>query len=112
MSNIEELRPNTEIGYQISNDEGVFTVASKSNKLEIGFDNDKPVVKFGNVTVEYSRAHLAKMLWAAAYLVDSQGVWRENRYPARDYEDGPCIVCGQQLLPFEDYSDGCHEWCN
>ncbi len=85
VSEIVNIETSTEIYYNIDNDTETLMVESKLNKLSIGFEEGSPVVRFGNVTVAYSRVHLAKMLWAAAYLVDSNETWKADEYVGRDY---------------------------
>lgn len=74
-----------DVGYDIGAD--TVLVSSKNHKLKIGFNEDQPVIMFGNVSVVYDREHLAKMLWAAAYLVDSGEKWKEDDYVGRDYQE-------------------------
>ena len=111
MGELIEMPISTDVVYEIDNDNDVFMMTSRQNKLAIGFEDGKAVVRFGNVSVVYSRSHLAKMLWSAAYLVDSHEVWKGEEYPARNYPDGVCKKCAGQLLPTDEMKDSCHAEC-
>ncbi len=76
-----------DILYDIDQDNDILMVKLKDHKIAIGFDEGEPTIRFGNVSVVYDRKCLAKMLWAAAYLVDSGEIWREDKYVGRDYTE-------------------------
>ena len=78
-----------DILYDIDQDNDVLMVKLKDHKIEIaiGFDEGEPTIRFGNISVTYDRKCQAKMLWAAAYLVDSGEIWREDKYVGRDYTE-------------------------
>lgn len=61
-------------------------VADKNKDLEIGFTNTGPTVNIGGIGIAYNREDLARILWAAAYLLDSEERWRKGEYIGKDYD--------------------------
>lgn len=111
MGEVIKLPEVDSIIYEIDNDNEIFIVSSNKNKLEIGFDGDTPIINLGGDYSTCDRKHLAELLWAAAYLVDSHGVWRKDKYPARNYDDGICKLCEGQILPNQKHQNSIHEEC-
>lgn len=70
--------------YSIAGDQ-IF-VADSAKELEIGFSFDGPAVLIHGYGPSYKREELAQILWAAAYLLDSEERWRKGEYIGKDYE--------------------------
>jgi len=70
--------------YYIDGDD--LAVSDKLQELQIGFLMGEPTVCIGGYGVHYKREDLAQMLWAAAYLLDSEERYRKDKYVGKDYE--------------------------
>ena len=62
-------------------------VADREKKLEIGFSLYGPAILMSGYGISYTREELAQILWAAAYLLDSEERWRKGEYIGKDYEN-------------------------
>ena len=84
--NVIPIRPENEpFTYGIDGD--MITVADMERELEIGFFIDGPSILMSGYTIDYKREDLAQILWAAAYLLDSEGRWRKDQYIGKDYDN-------------------------
>ena len=61
-------------------------VADREKELEIGFSHNGPAILMSGYGISYKREELAQILWAAAYLLDSEERWRKGAYIGKDYE--------------------------
>jgi len=83
--NVIPIKQNDEpYTYGIAGDQIV--IADKNKELEIGFSLSGPSVLFSGYGIGYEREELAQILWAAAYLLDSEERWRKGEYIGKDYE--------------------------
>lgn len=67
-------------------DGDMITVADREKELEIGFLLDGPAIAMSGYGINYERKELAQILWAAAYLLDSEERWRKGEYIGKDYD--------------------------
>lgn len=48
-------------------------------------DMDRVFIQTGTDGIEAGRKRLAEFLWHAAYMIDSEGRYKSDEYPARNY---------------------------
>ena len=83
--NVIPIRPDDEpFTYGIDGDD--VAVVDEGKELEIGFLDGLPSILMSGYEINYKREGLAQILWAAAYLVDSEGRWRKEEYISKDYK--------------------------
>lgn len=86
MTNIIKFPTSDEDTNYVKGGDGDFLV-NFNDEVFIGFDNGVPSISLGGKTVSMTRKKLAKLLWASAYLVDSEQRWAEDEFPCQNYDN-------------------------
>lgn len=86
MGKIVRLPNKNDVLYYIDAELDTFTVSPAScDGVTIGLEDGHGIITLGGSAVSFTREQLARLLWAAAYAVDSNQKWAEGEYPARNY---------------------------
>lgn len=72
-----------------STDDGELAVMDRELDVIIGIDSDSfdsVFLGIDGVGFHTDRKRLAEFLWSAAYMLDSEGRYKFDEYPAKDYK--------------------------